>query len=176
MMRINRVPSDSGLRKFLDLIDPEWIRPVFAQLFQILQRIKVLQRFAWLRGYYLVSIDGTGFFSSDKIKCSHCCTREHDKGTITYGHSASTGTDYQGGRREKNDCEGNVIKRLMARLRREHPRLKIILLADSFHSNASVIKHLIAKKMSFILAAKPGNHEYLFKQFYALDETGQKSP
>ena len=81
MWHINRVPSDSGLRRFLDLIDPEEIRPVFAELFKIGQRTGVLRKcFLWQNKYYLMAIDGTGIHSSKKIHCSQCCTKKHGNG------------------------------------------------------------------------------------------------
>ncbi len=43
--RIKRVPSDSGLRKFLDRINPIHLRSAFLELFRMLQRNGVLKRY-----------------------------------------------------------------------------------------------------------------------------------
>jgi hypothetical protein len=63
----------------------------------------------------------------------------------------------------KNDCEINAAKRFIEDLRREHPLLKIIIISDSLLSKGPFIKELKAKNMSFILAAKPGDHKFLFE-------------
>ena len=190
MRHINRVPSDSGLRRFLDLIDPEAIRPVYARLFAIRQRTGVLRKqFGWQEGYYLVSLDGTGVHSSKTIQCPHCCTTEHEDGTITYGHQMMGGALVHPDHSEviplapepiikedgqkKNDGECNAIQRMLDRYRQDHPRLKLVVLADSLHSNASVIQRVIDNGMSFIMVAKLGNHDHLFGQFYELDETNR---
>src|SRR5271154_3032816 len=64
---INRVPCDSQMRAILDPVDPTNLRPPFLEIFRQLQRSKVLKCFVSLDGYYLVSLDGTGYFSSTKI-------------------------------------------------------------------------------------------------------------
>ena len=56
----------------------------------------------------------------------------------------------------KNDYECHALKCLITRLRRDHPRLKLIVLTDSLHSIASIIRELQANQMFFILVAKPG--------------------
>jgi hypothetical protein len=42
--------------------------------------------------YYLLSIDGTGYFSSNKIHCESCCTKTSSKtGEVTYYHQMLSG-------------------------------------------------------------------------------------
>jgi hypothetical protein len=63
-----------------------------------------------------------------------------------------------------NDCERNASKRLLRRIRREHPHLKLIVVEDALASNAPHIRELADLDMRFILGVKPGDHEYLFNQ------------
>ncbi len=79
---IKRVPSDR--RERLDAVCPRQLRRCFTKLFQVLQRGKGLEEYTCLNGYYALSIDGTGYFSSDKVHCKNCCEKHH--GTITYYH------------------------------------------------------------------------------------------
>jgi len=37
----------------------------------------VLKRFVYLDGHYLLSLDGTTYFSSSKIHCSSCLEKHH---------------------------------------------------------------------------------------------------
>jgi len=53
-------------------------------------------------------------------------------------------------------------KRFYADLRREHPHLKIIATEDGLSANAPHIKYLMAHDIRYILAAKPGDHTFLF--------------
>ena len=72
---------------------------------------------------------------------------------------------------EKNDGEGAAIQRMIPRFRQEHPLLKTIVLADSRHSNATIIQLVNSPNLSFICVAKEGNHECLFDRFYVWDES-----
>ncbi len=65
--RIENVPSDTQMRTILDDVDPDELRSAFKGPFGQLQRGKVLERMKYFEGYYLVSLDGTGYFSSKKL-------------------------------------------------------------------------------------------------------------
>ena len=54
-------------------------------------------------------------------------------------------------------------------LRRDHPRLKAIIVEDALASNAPHITHLKNRGFSYILGAKPGDHKLLFSRFEASD-------
>lgn len=69
LYHIKRPPSDTYLRECLDELDPSFIRPAFKKIFAHLQRWKCLERFEFLEGHYLLSLDGTGEFSSSEICC-----------------------------------------------------------------------------------------------------------
>src|SRR3954463_9446385 len=61
---IHHVPCDSQMRAILDPVDPADLRPPFRAVFRRLQHGKVLKRFVSRDGHYLVSLDGTTYFSS----------------------------------------------------------------------------------------------------------------
>ena len=63
----------------------------------------------------------------------------------------------------KNDCERNAAKRFLAHLRREHPHLPLIINEDALSSNAPHIRDLEKYNLHYILAVKPGDHEFLFQ-------------
>ena len=111
-----------------------------------------------LGGHYLIAIDGTGIRSSHKVKCEKCCVKNHRNGSTTYFHQMLGATMIHPDhsvvlplapepiRKEdgakKNDCERNAAKRLLDDLRRDHPRLKAIIVEDALASNAPHINHL----------------------------------
>ena len=175
---VKRVPSDTGMRERLDEVDPRQLRPCFTKLFRLLQRGRELEEYAYLNGHYLLSIDGTGYFSSDKVHCRNCCEKHRRDGTTTYYHQMLGAVLVHPDRKEvfplapepilkedgarKNDCERNASKRLLEDLRREHPHLKLIVLEDGLASNGPHINKLKELGLSFILGAKPGDHKFLF--------------
>lgn len=73
----------------------------------------------------------------------------------------------------KNDCERNAAKRLLPKIRRQHPHLKFIVIEDGLASNGPHVRDLIDNGMHFILGVKPGDHAFLFEQVEALRRRGR---
>ena len=84
---VTTAPSDTGLRERLDRFNPKHLRRPFKKIFAPLQRGKVLASFQYLGGHHIISIDGTGQYSSTKVHCQHCCEKKSTQtGTITDSH------------------------------------------------------------------------------------------
>lgn len=179
---VENIPSDTRMREILDEVDPAEIRPAFKDIFFELQRGKVLEDYVFLEGKLLCALDGTGYFSSDKVSCENCLVKYH-KATKTYTyHHQMLGVVIvhpdmkqvipmdpepiikQDGN-QKNDCERNAAKRCLENIRKDHPRLGLIITEDGLASNAPHIRDLKSHGMSFILGAKPGDHKFLFEEF-----------
>ena len=77
---VERAPCDTQLREILDPVDPGHLRPAYKAVFAPLQRGKGRASYAYLEGYYSVSIDGTGIFSSSSLCCKECCVKNHGRG------------------------------------------------------------------------------------------------
>jgi hypothetical protein len=134
-----------------------------------------------------LSLDGTGKFSSSTIGCEQCCKKEHKDGSVTYYHQMlgdcivhpeksnviplcpETIQNQDGS--EKNDCERNAAKRFIENFKREHPHLKVTVLADGIASNAPYIQLLEENKMRYLFGAKPGDYKFLFDLADASEET-----
>ena len=176
---IEQIPSDTQMRTILDAVNPAVLRPLYKRLFSQLQQGKVLETMTFMGRYYLLSLDGTGYFSSQKVHCAACLERKNKRtGAITYAHQmlgaaivhpahkaviplAPAPIIKQDGT-EKNDCERNAAKRFFEQLRQDHPRLPLIIIEDALSANAPHIKELQRHNLRFILGVKPGDHSYLF--------------
>ena len=187
---IKNVPSDSQMREILDPVDPESIRPLFRDIFSQLQRGKALEPMIYYQGCYLLSIDGTGSFSSTHLSSASCLEKKSKKtGIITYHQqvlgAAIVHPDYreviplapemiikQDGS-SKNDCERNAAKRFLQKVRQDHPRLGLIVIEDGLSSNAPHIKELQSVDMHYILGAKEGDHPLLFQNLAAAAKSGE---
>jgi Transposase DDE domain len=186
---IDRVPSDSQMRAILDPLDPASLRPAFQDVFRCLQRGKALEPFLYLDGHYLVSLDGTVYFSSPKIHCSSCLVKRHRGGGVTYSHQLLGATLVHPDLKEviplapepiiqqdghtKNDCERNATRRWLKQFRQEHPHLPIIVVEDALSANAPHLRDLREARARYIIGVKPGDHVFLFERLRTLDETGQ---
>jgi hypothetical protein len=65
----------------------------------------------------------------------------------------------------KNDCERCAGKRLVGKIRAEHPKLKIMVTCDGLYSKQPFIDVLKAHGTSFVLAAKPTD-QMLYRTFW----------
>jgi len=184
---VNHVPSDSGMRKRLDEVDPFHLRGAFKMIFAQLQRGKILERFRYINNHVLLAIDGTGMFSSKSVHCSHCCEKNHQDGTKTYFHHMLCAALVHPFKKiviplmpeaiiksdgaTKNDSERNASKRFLDHFRREHPHLKTIVVQDGLFSNAPYLRLLGTYNLRYIIGAKPGDHKFLFNQINRSDKT-----
>ncbi len=67
LFQIKATPCDTQMRTRLDNIPPKVIRPAYRKIFTHLQRGKILEHYLFLEKYYLISVDGTGVFSSSQV-------------------------------------------------------------------------------------------------------------
>lgn len=185
---VKKAPSDTCLRERLDEVSPIQLRKSFKQIFSHLQRGKALEPFRYLDGHHIISIDGTGDYSSKTVHCKNCCEKNHKKdGSKTYYHQMLGAVLVHPDNKvviplapepilksdgdKKNDCERNAAKRLLTDLRREHPHLKVLIVEDGLGSNAPHLSLLDSLKMNYVIGVKPGDHKYLFNWINDLKPT-----
>lgn len=176
---VEQAPCDTQMREVLDPVVPKNLRSAFTSIHRQLQRQKVLEGYQYL-GAYLVSVDGSGQFSSNKVSCEDCCSRNLRNGEKQYYHQllgavivhpekanvlplfpeAITRQDGE----TKNDCERNASKRLLPAIREDFPKLNIIIVEDALASNAPHIRLIKELSFSYIIVAKPSDHAYLFEK------------
>lgn len=189
LFHLDQVPCDTQMRTILDPVPPEQLRPVFRDVFRQLQRGQVLKSYVFLQDSYLLSLDGTGYFSSEKIHCPSCLEKHHQDGTITYHHQLLGAAIVYPGRAEvialapepiikqdgqtKNDCERNAARRFLKRFRREHPHLSVIVVEDGLSANGPHVEDLRAQGCHFILGVQEGDHEYLFEEVRRREDSGE---
>jgi Transposase DDE domain len=187
---IHHVPSDTQMRALLDPIDPDDVRPLFGDVFRRLQRGKALERFVYLESHYLLSLDGTTYFSSTKVHCSSCLEKHHRGGGVTYSHQLLGATLVHPDLKEviplapepiiqqdghtKNDCERNATRRWLKRFRQEHPHLPVIVVEDALSANAPHLRDLRDAGVHYLIGVKPGDHAFLFQHLRAADEAGRR--
>ena len=187
--QINTIPCDTHLRTILDPVDPETLRPAFKDVFRQLQRGKALEPFIFYEECYLISLDGTGYFSSSEIHCESCLEKTSKSGKVTYSHQMLGAAIVHPDIREviplmpepiikqdgqqKNDCERNAAKRFLEKLRIDHPHLKLIVIEDGLSSNAPHIRDILRHNMHFISGAKEGDHAFLFERVLQAEKDGR---
>lgn len=173
------IPCDTSMREILDLVDPDQLRPLFKDAFRPLQRGKVLEKMVFMEDAYLLNIDGTGYFSSNKLYSPACMVKKSRSGEVTYHLQAVGAAVVHPDIREviptcpeiikkqdgqtKMDCERNAVRRMLGKLRQDHPHMRFIVNEDALASNAPHIMDLQEHDFRFILGVKEGDHKFLFQ-------------
>jgi len=79
---MSTIPCDTSMREILDLVDPDTLRPLFKDAFRQLQRGKILEQMVFMEEAYLLNLDGTSYFSSNKLCSPACLERKSRNGEI----------------------------------------------------------------------------------------------
>ncbi|MCP4018069.1 MAG: transposase [Delftia sp.] len=183
---VEQIPSDTQLRDVIDAHENKEISSVFNDFFARLQRGGQLKKYIFLDKYYLIALDGSEYFTSKQVHCKKCLTKNTSDG-LRYHHQILQSTimhpdmkqvlpfapefihNDDGGK--KQDCEQNAGKRLIDRVKKDHPRLPMIWVGDGLYSKAPFINKIKEKKYSYILVAKPKDHKYLYSEIEAFRKT-----
>jgi len=144
LFNVNTLPKDTQLRDVLDPLPTEPLENVFSDFFGLLQRGKHLEAYEFLDGRYLMPVDGSEYFSSEKISCPSCLLKKPKKGQAQYHHQILQAVIVHPGKKQviplapeairntdgtkKQDCETNAGKRLVKKIRKVHPKLSEQLL------------------------------------------------
>ena len=176
---VKNLPRETQMRDIIDLVDSEHFRPVFKNWYQRLQRGKQLEQYQAFSGLYYFPIDGSEFYSSNKIHCKQCLHKEHENGVLTHSHQILQGgimhpdcsevipfmpeqiVNSDGA--DKQDCEINAAKRYIKKLSRDFPQLGFIIGGDDLFSREPLIQEIKELGMHFIFTAKPTSHKYMME-------------
>lgn len=177
---VDSIPSDSQLRDVLDEHDYGALLAVYRQWFNRLQRSKQLERYRYFGDRYLITLDGSQYFNSEKIHCRRCLHKEKSNGHTEYYHqvlqSALVHPDrreviplapefirMQDGRSNTQDCESVAALRVIDKIRCAHRQLPAVIVGDALYATEAVITALTKQRFSFLLGVKPGSHTTLFE-------------
>ena len=181
LFNISKIPSDNHIRDILDEVSPNAVFPVFDYIFEALDATNHLSKFRFLQNQFLILLDGTEYFSSNKINCNKCFKREHINGEITYSHTAITPViahpDFrqvitlppefitpQDGH-EKQDCENAAAKRWMKGLGAKYADLGTTIIADDLYSKSTLCQIALKQKFNFIFVCKSTSHKTIYKDY-----------
>jgi hypothetical protein len=182
---VTAVPSDTQMREILDGVPPALLRPLLPMLFEKIRRAgwagefkSIVPSGAHQGAYYTLVLDGTDYFHSTKVECPSCLQRTDGQGHVHFRHTIVSATLVKSGSHrvfpldveevrtsdgaEKQDCELNAAKRLLLRLRQEHPHMPLIVGGDDLYAHEPLIAQLRAHRLHHVLVCKPGSHTEVY--------------
>jgi hypothetical protein len=176
---VGEVPCDTQMRTILDPVDPKTLRPAFSSIINDLHSNNQLNDYKYIEDYYILSVDGSGIYSSSNMSCPDCCVKKLNNGETSYYHQLLSAAIVHPNKKvviplapepivreknaSKNDCERNASKRLLKQLKKEYPGFKFIVVEDSLSSNEPHINLLKSLGYIFVIGVKESDHQYLFE-------------
>ena len=181
---VHEVPSDTQMREILDGVPPEWLRQVFPELFAKVRRAGWGKEFtstvpsgSHQGDYYSAMLDGSDYFHSTSVQCPGCLQRVDANGDVHFRHTVVSATLVKAGSHRvlpldveevrnsdghaKQDCEVNAAKRLIPRLRQEHPQLPFIIGGDDLYCHEPFIAQWRELRLPHVLVCQPTSHPEL---------------
>ena len=138
-------------------------------------------------GGLLIALDGTQYFSSEKIHCEKCSSRNHKNGKVSYSHTAilpvivcqsqviSLAPEFitpQDGN-EKQDCEVAAAKRWLNNHVQEFKGIPITVLGDDLYSHQPMCQECLDNGINFIFTCRPESHITLYDWLSYLAKNGE---
>jgi len=193
---VHDVPADTQMREILDGVKPEGLRSLLPQLWEKVRRAGWSNRFTTTlptgqqQGpYYTVVLDGSEYVHSTTIQCPHCLRQPDPKGRMHYSPVVVGATLVRAGSHQvlpldaeevrnptadnhPQDCALTAGKRLIARLRREHPQRALMVIGADLYSHAPFVEQLQQLRLHYVRVAKPASHPTLMAAVAAAAEKG----
>ncbi len=181
-------PVHKTLHHFLSHSDADSIAWLRTRMLQRLIRMKALDA-ARLQGCFVVPLDGTGHVSFRQPHCPCCLVSRHEHYTL-YQHQVleakllgpgsvtlSMGSEFidnsdvnqtLGGDRRKQDCELKAASRLLPKLRRDFPQLRLCLAGDSLYACGRMLALAEQYDCNFVFTFKEGHMPAVWADFQQL--------
>ena len=175
---MTRIPTDNHIRSMLDPVDPSHLQPGFDACLEALRKYGGLESFQRLGGRCLIALDGTEYFCSQKLGCSHCLTRKRANGAVESYHAMLAATLVAPGHtmtlplmpafiepqdgHDKQDCERAAAKRWLHTHSARLAGLKPVYLGDDLFACQPIAQAMAAHGADFIFTCKPDSNKTLY--------------
>ena len=189
LFKVKKIPCDNQIRNLLDPITAATIYPVYQKIYQWLKNKKILSKFLYLEKQILIALDGTEYFSSKKINCPHCNSRNHRNGTTTYFHGCVIPAIVSPNMKQvislepefikkqdgykKQDCENAAVKRWLNKNQQKQYDNPVTLLGDDLYSRQPIGELALEKDYNFIFVCRETSHKTLYEWLEFLDKSGE---
>lgn len=178
IFKMERIPTDTHIRNLLDPVRPTEFASEFTYLLDAMDDSGHLSPWRVLNEHLAFSLDGVYYFSSKKLSCDQCQTRQNNDGETVYLHSAITPVVVapehphvlpyvpefivpQDGA-EKQDCELNAAKRWVQGEAETLQRYQAVLLGDDLYSRQPLCTLVTDNGLDFIFVTHRQSHPALY--------------
>lgn len=182
--KLDEIPHHDTINNVFETIEISELEQIIKYIITRLIRSKMLDKFKIRKKYYLVVVDGTGLATSRVKYNGNCLTKKKTnkdgeeyieystyvlEAKLVMGNMVfSIGTEFienTDEKESKQDCEIKAFKRLAAKIKKEYPRLKILISGDALYASKPVIDICNEYGWKYIIRLKEGAIPSLYEEF-----------
>ena len=193
-LELDEIPHHDTINDVFERIKVEELEEIRKYMIVKMIRSKMLERFKIRGKYYHIIVDGTSLATSRKKYNKNCLVKNKKDNNgneyqeySTYVLEAklvagdmvfSIGSEFVENEKEnveKQDCELNAFKRLAKKIKKEYPRLNILIGADALYAKKTVLNICKENGWKYIIRFKEGTIPTLYKEFEKIVEKDNES-
>lgn len=193
-LELEEIPHCDTINDVFENIKVEEIEKIIKYMISKLIRSKMLEKYKIRDKYYHIVVDGTGLATSRKKYNENCLVKNKtDKNGNEYQEYStyvleaklvvgdmvlSIGSEFVENTDEnitKQDCEIKAFKRLARKIKKEYPRLKILIGADALYAKKTIMDICKENGWKYIIRFKEGTIPTLYKEFKSIVEKENES-
>ena len=190
---LNELPHYDTINNVFKNVKIEELRKIQKYMVTKLIRSKMFDKYRYKGKYFQIVIDGTGIMSFKERHCKHCLKKTYNKGTeeekTIYYHYVleaklvvgdiviSLDSEFVENEEEdvgKQDCEIKAFYRMAKRIKKEYPKLPIIISADALYACEPVIELCKENKWEYIIRLKEERLKLLGEEIKCLEKAEEK--
>lgn len=192
-MELEEIPHYDTINNVFENIKIDELRKIQKYMVTTLIRSKMFDKYRYKGKYFQIVIDGTGIMSFKERHCKHCLKRTYNKGTneekTMYYHYVleaklvvgdiviSLDSEFVENEKEeveKQDCEIRAFYRMAERIKKEYPKLPIIISGDALYACEPVMEVCKNNKWEYILRLKEDRLKLLGEEIKCLEKAESK--
>lgn len=189
-IELDEIPHYDTINNVFEKLDIEELRKIQKYMVNQLIRSKMFDKYRFKDKYFQIVIDGTGIVSFKERHCEHCLKKTYNKGeeneyTIYYHYVLeaklvvgdmviSLDSEFVENEHEdveKQDCEIRAFYRMAERIKKEYPKLPIIISGDALYACQPVIDVCKGNKWQYILRLKEDRMKLLGEEVKGLEKS-----
>lgn len=170
---LEEIPHYDTINDVFEKLNINELRKIQKYMVNRLIRSKMFDKYRFKNKYFQIVVDGTCMMTFKKIHCKHCLKKVYNRGeeneyTIYYHYVLeaklvvgkivisidSEFIENEDENVEKQDCEMRAFYRMAERIKKEYPKLPIIISGDALYACEPVMNKCKENKWGYILRFK----------------------
>ena len=192
-IELEEIPHYDTINNVFEKLKIEELRKIQKYMINRLIRSKMFNKYRFRDKYFQIVVDGTGIMSFKERHCKHCLKRiynkeEENEYSIYYHYVLeaklvvgdmvisidSEFVENEDEEVEKQDCEIRAFYRMAERIKKEYPRLPIIISGDALYACEPVITRCKENEWEYILRLKEERLKLLGEEINCIEKAEGK--